>query len=282
MNDYQINFITSMELRGFARSTMRTYLAHLDRFQNYCKKHPDACGYDDIRSFLHHSIKVRKLSSSYVNAAYAALKFYYETTLCREWNIRHVPRLKSRSFLPDILTPSEVLRILNTVTNLKHKALLSTIYSAGLRVSEAVHLKVRDIDNSNMRILIRQGKGFKDRNSILSRKNLLLLREYWKQYQPKDWLFPGQDSLRPISVRTVQAVFYSAAKLADINKNVSVHSLRHAFATHLLNQGAGILQIKELLGHESIQTTAKYLHLTHSQVLGVTSPLDSQEVIFNA
>ena len=274
MQDYQTQFITSMEPKGFARSTQRNYLAHLDRFHHFCGKHPDSCGYDDVRAFLHDAIKRRKLSSAYVNSSYAALKFYYETTLCREWNMRHIPRLKSRSFLPDILTPEEVARILDVTTNIKHKALLSTIYSAGLRVSEAVHLSARDIDSANMRIFIRQGKGFKDRNSILARKNLLLLREYWKLYHPMDWLFPGPDPSKPLSVRTVQAVFHVAINQAGIKKRVSVHSLRHAFSTHLLNRGANILQIKELLGHESIQTTSKYLHLTHAQVLGVTSPLD--------
>ena len=139
--------------------------------------------------------------------------------------MKHIPRLKSRSFLPDILTPEEVTKILNCVTNLKHKAILSTIYSAGLRVNEAMHLKIKDIDSVNMRIFIRQAKGFKDRNSILSQRNLLILWQYWKEYRPKEWLFPGLDPSKPLSARTVQTVFYSAVRKAGICKNVSVHSL---------------------------------------------------------
>lgn len=277
MKEYLDQFNKSMELRGFSKSTKENYIAHLERFALYCRKHPAACGYDEVRNFLHHAIKVRKLSCSYVNSSYAALKFYYETTLCRDWNMKHIPRLKSRSFLPEVLTREEVTLVLNALVNLKHQALLSTIYSAGLCVSEATHLKVKDIDSSNMRIFVRQGKGFKDRNSLLSKKNLLLLREYWKAYRPNDWLFPGAESSKPISERTAQAIFYDAVKKAGIDKKVSVHSLRHAFATHLLNRGTNILHIKELLGHTSIQTTSKYLHLTHAQVLGVTSPLDKEE-----
>ena len=151
---------------------------------------------------------------------------------------------------------------------------LPIIY-AGLRVNEAAHLKVTDIDSSNMRIFIRLSKGNKDRCfSLLSEKNLLLLREYWKLYRPKSWLFPGIPDTKPISARAIQSVFHDARLAAGVTKNVSVHTLRHCFATHLLNNGASILQIKDLLGHSGIQTTTLYLHLTHAQVLGLKSPLD--------
>lgn len=157
-----------MELRGFAKSTQKTYLGHIRRFENFCGKHPEAAGYDDVRAFLHHAISTRKLSYAYVNSAYGALKFFFQSALCREWNMLHVPRVKKKSFLPVILSPQEVLLVINSTHNLKHKAILSTIYSAGLRVSEAAHLKVSDIDSSNMRIFVRQAKGNKDRYSILS------------------------------------------------------------------------------------------------------------------
>ena len=186
----------------------------------------------------------------------------------------HVPRVKKKSSLPTILTPQEVRRIIDATSNLKHKAILSTIYSAGLRVSEAAHLKVSDIHSDSMRIYIHQAKGNKDRYSILSRNNLLLLRQYWKEYRPGDWLFPGNPDEKPIATRSIQEVFMKSRKAAGISKKVSIHTLRHCFATHLLNHGASILQIKELLGHADIQTTSKYLHLTHAQVLGLKSPLD--------
>lgn len=264
----------TMALRGFAKSTERTYLAHIQRFQAYCGKPIPDVGYDEVRAFLHHAITVRKVSPAHVNSAYGAIKFYYQSVLCREWNMLHVPRMKKKSSLPMILTPHEVQQLIDATANLKHRAILSTIYSAGLRVSEAAHLRISDIDSSNMRILVRQSKGNKDRLSILSEKNLLLLRHYWKSYRPNFWLFPGIPVTKPIATRTIQSVFKQSLLASGIAKDVSIHALRHSFATHSLNHGASILQIKELLGHSDIQTTSMYLHLTHAQVLGLKSPLD--------
>lgn len=274
MIDYLKQMNDAMELRGFATSTKKTYLGHIRRFAEFTKRHPATCGYEDVRTFLLHAITVKKFSSEYVNSAYGAIKFFYQSTLCREWNMHQVPRGKRKTFLPTILTPQEVELLLGSIRNLKHKAILSTIYSAGLRVSEAAHLKLSDIDSANMRIFIRQAKGFKDRYSLLSSRNLLLLREYWKEYRPKEWLFPGVPDTQSISTRTIQSTFHDAVKFCGISKKVTVHSLRHSFATHSLNQGASLLQIKELLGHGDIQTTTKYLHLTHAQVLGIKSPFD--------
>jgi integrase/recombinase XerD len=274
MSDFIQSMTISMELRGFAKSTQRTYLAHMQRFVDFCGQDPVSLGYDEVRAFLHQAITVRKLSSAYVNSAYGALKFFYQSVLFREWNMLHVPRVKKKSFLPTILTLQEVRQILDATSNLKHKAILTTIYSAGLRVSEVAHLQITDIHSANMRLLVRQSKGNKDRFSILSENNLFLLRQYWKAYRPNLWLFPGIPDSKPISVRTIQSVFKDSLHAAGISKDVSVHTLRHCFATHLLNQGASILQIKELLGHADIQTTSIYLHLTHAQVLGLKSPLD--------
>jgi integrase/recombinase XerD len=277
MQDVRKSMTFSMELRGFAKSTQRTYLAHMERFYHFCGKPPADASYDEVRSFLHHAITVRKLSSAYVNSAYGAIKFYFQSVLCREWNMLHVPRVKKKSFLPTILTLQEVRQVLDATPNLKHKAILTTIYSAGLRVSEAAHLQISDIHSDNMRLLVRQAKGNKDRYTILSQMNLLLLRQYWKACRPSVWLFPGMPSTKPIAVRSIQSVFKSSLRAAGISKDVSVHTLRHCFATHLLNQGASILQIKDLLGHADIQTTSMYLHLTHAQVLGLQSPLDAQD-----
>lgn len=274
MQDFAHSMTVAMELRGFAKSTQRTYLAHMKRFSEFCDKHPASVGYDEVRAFLHHAIAVRKLSSAYVNSAYGAIKFYFQSVLCREWNMLHVPRVKKKSLLPTILTQQEVHEIIDATSNLKHKAILSTIYSAGLRVSETAHLRVSDIHSENMRILIRQAKGNKDRYSLLSENNLLLLRQYWREYRPNLWLFPGIPDQKPIAARTIQEIFKKARIAAGISKEVSVHTLRHCFATHLLNHGASILQIKELLGHSDIQTTSMYLHLTHAQVLGLKSPFD--------
>jgi integrase/recombinase XerD len=274
MQDFIQSMRMSMELKGFAQSTQKTYVAHIQRYADYCGKHPASTGYDEVRSFLHHAITVKKLSSSYVNSVYGALKFFFQTVLCREWNMLHIPRVKKKATLPTILTSEEVFRIINATSNLKHKAILSTIYSAGLRVSEAAHLKISDIHSANMRIFIRQAKGNKDRYTILSERTLLLLRDYWKVYRPQEWLFPGVPASKPIATRTIQSVFKDSLDAAGITQSATVHTLRHCFATHLLNNKASLLQIKELLGHDNIQTTSMYLHLTHAQVLGVKSPFD--------
>ena len=218
MQDFMQAMITTMELRGFAKSTQRTYLAHIQRFCKFCGESPDSVGYDEVRSFLHHAIKERKLSSAYVNSAYGAIKFYYQSVLCREWNMLHIPRVKKKSSLPTILTPQEVRKIIEVTPNLKHKAILSTVYSAGLRVSEAVHLQVSDIHSDRMRILVRQAKGNKDRYSILSKTNLLLLRQYWKVYRPHPWLFPGIPDSKPMATRTIQSVFRQSVIAAGISK----------------------------------------------------------------
>lgn len=267
----------AMELRGFALSTQRTYSAHLVRFQHFCRKPLEESGYDDVRSFLYQAISVQKVSAAYVNSAYSAIKFYYQSVLCREWNMHHVPRLKKKSFLPTVLTPLEVHQVLEATSNLKHKAilLLSTVYTAGLRVSEVAHLTLSDIDSTSMRIHVRQSKGNKDRTTLLSQRNLQLLRQYWQVYRPSHWLFPGSPASKPISTRTIQSVFKQSLQLSGSSKKVSIHGLCHCFATHLLNDGATILAIKELLGHADIQTTAQYLHLMNAQVLGLRSPLDA-------
>jgi integrase/recombinase XerD len=274
MKDFAQSMKVSMELKGFAKSTQRTYLAHIRRYAEFSGNHPDSTGYDEVRSFLHHAITVKKLSSSYVNSAYSAIKFYFQSVLCREWNMLHIPRVKKQAKLPVVLTPEEVFQILDATSNLKHKAILSTIYSSGLRVSEATHLKITDIQSDTMRIFIRQAKGNKDRYSILSTTNLLLLREYWKVYRPTSWLFPGISLDKPLSIRTIQDVFKKSLRSTKISKDASIHTLRHCFATHLLNHGASLIQLKELLGHADIQSTSMYLHLTHAQVLGLKSPLD--------
>ncbi len=165
-------------------------------------------------------------------------------------------------------------QILSSVENVKHRAILSTVYSGGLRVSEVACLKITDIDSPNMRIHIQQSKGNKDRTTLLAERTLVLLWQYWKEYKPKEWLFPGVPCTQPLSTKTIQVAFKDAVKKCGITKKVSVHALRHSFATHSLNQGASPLQIKELLGHANIQSTMVYLHLTDSQLFSLKSPFD--------
>ena len=264
-----------LALRGYSPRTQKTYLQNVNHFSNHFDKPPELLSDEDIREYLYHSISVRKLSSSFVNTAYSAIKFFFETTLGRDWNMKNIPRTKKSKKLPVALSLDEVKQIFDITSNLKHKAILMTVYSAGLRISEVTNLKVSDIDSGNMQIRIRQAKGDKDRYSLLGQCNLLVLREYFKVYRPSLWLFPNELTLKPLSVRTVQKVFRDAKDRCGITKEVSIHSLRHSFATHLLKSGVDLIYIQKLLGHTNIQTTSIYLDLAGKDILNIVSPLDS-------
>lgn len=275
---YQLieKMIDDMQLRGFSPKTIYAYTSHIKRFEEHFGKHPARMGEKQVRQYLLYVIS-QGISSSYANGCYSALRFLYETTLGKEWSMKHIPRSKKQSKLPVVLSCQEVLSIFDTITNLKHKAILMTTYDAGLRVSETANLLLSDIDSSRMSIFIRQGKGQRDRYSLLSQANLLLLREYWRQYKPSPYLFPGVSPDKPISCRTIQQVFYDARRKAGIDKPASVHSLRHSFATHLLEAGTDLFRIQQLLGHFNLDTTSKYLHMVQGKVLQVKSPLDLLE-----
>lgn len=189
--------------------------------------------------------------------------------------MENLSRIKEGKKLPVVLSQSEIKEIFDATDNLKHKTILMTIYAAGLKVSEAANLKVKDIDSKNMQIIIRQGKGKKDRYTLLSKTNLDILREYWKRYHPSTYLFPGKALNSHISVRTVQKIFEHSKDSANIKKEASVHTLRHSFATHLLEAGTDICYIQRLLGHASINTTTIYLHLRRMDLINVKSPLDT-------
>ncbi|HYE12521.1 MAG TPA: site-specific tyrosine recombinase/integron integrase [Patescibacteria group bacterium] len=264
-----------LELKGFSPNTQKLYIAHVKRFAEHFMKSPLDLGESEIKEYLHFLITERNLSNSYVSGTYSALKFLFETTLKRQWEMEGIPRTKRQKKLPIILSKDEVKRLFNVTTNLKHRTILATIYSAGLRVSEAANLKLKDIDSSNMQIRVEQGKGSKDRYTILSDKNLELLRQYYKLHRPTTWLFPGQSIEEPVTSRTIQRVFEISKQKAGINKDVTVHSLRHSFATHLLEAGTDIFHIQLLLGHSSVKTTSIYIHLTSKNLMNLKSPLDT-------
>lgn len=281
MSKLRQEMLKEMELRGYSPRTIESYVSHIKRYASYYGKCPSQLGEDEIKDYLHYTIKEQK-SASYVNALYSALKFLYETTLQREWNNFKIPRVKQGKKLPVILHEEEVSTLLNSISNIKHKAILMTIYGGGLRVSEVSNLKLIDIDSVSMQIHICQGKGKKDRYSILSKTNLKVLRDYCKLYRPRVWLFEGSKNGEPITSRTIQRVFKKATRDAGIHKDVSVHSLRHSFATHLLNNGTDLAYIQRLLGHSNITTTTVYLHLRKIDILKVKSPLDYLEGNENA
>jgi len=268
-------FIVDMQLHGRSEVTQRNYLYIAKKFEAYCDLLIEETEIEHVREFLHYLRYQKKLCIGSVNYYHTAIKFLFQVTLDKSWNDWKVPRLRGYKSLPAVLSREEVNKLLNCVGNLKHKAILTTIYSGGLRVSEACRLKVGDIDSKNMQIFIRQSKGNKDRYTVLSQKALVLLRNYWRECgQPKDWLFPGQKPEDHISTATVRACLKNACKAAGITKAVTVHTLRHCFATHLLEANVDIFRIKVLLGHSSITSTCLYLHLVRSDAFGINSPLD--------
>ena len=263
-----------LELKGYSQNTIEAYLLYSKLFSQYYQTPPAQLGINEVRNYLHYLITRKKCSSSYVNVTYSALKYLFTNILDKPWDEKKLPRMKRNKTLPVILSPDEVNNIFSVTTNLKHKAILMTIYSAGLRISEANTLLIQDIDSDSMQIRIRNAKGKKDRYTLLSKANLNILRKYWKSYQPKHWLFPGVPDTNPLSARSIQRIFKDNLRKAGINKDATVHTLRHCFATHLLEKKVDIFHIQQLLGHASPQTTAKYIHLTRKNILNIKSPLD--------
>lgn len=264
-----------MELKGYSPKTTKYYLNHISNFSKFYNKSPDLLWEKEICGYLHYCITERHLTEGSLGSIYNALKIFYTRVLNRTWDVNRIHRTKERRRLPVVLSQQEVKAVFDATEDIKYKAILMTIYSAGLRVSEACNLKAADIDSKNMQIFIRQGKGKKDRYTLLSKANLEILREYWKKYHPKEFLFSGRYRTDAISPRSVQKVFDYAVKKSGIKKNATVHTLRHSFATHLLDAGVDICYIQRLLGHTRITTTTIYLHLRRMDILNVKSPLDA-------
>ena len=277
---YVSQLIFEIELRGYSPRTIHSYSKYLHRFLTLTNKPVSDITAEDLRLYLH-SLVCRQVSTSYVNSVYSSTQLFFTYVLKRPFNMHDVPRVKNSKKLPSVLSFSEVTAILDATVNVKHKAILMTAYSAGLRVSEVLALKVSDIHSENMQIHVRSGKGDKDRYTLLSEKTRLFLRQYFKEYRPNDWLFySARDKSRALHTRTAQVTFNASKKKAGIIKPATFHSLRTSFATHLLIKGTDLFTIKTLLGHANIKTTMVYLHLAPSRVLSVSSPYDS-EVTFD-
>lgn len=263
-----------MELQNYSASTIKSYVyavKHLSLYYHLC---PSQLSDDQIGIYLK-SVRDRDCSWSTVNAYFNGIKWFYTRILDRQWNQRQLPRPRREKRLPEILSKEEVKRLFEAVDNLKHKTAMMVMYSGGLRIGELVRLKVKDIDSDRMLIRVEQAKGKKDRNTLLSPTALVMLRRYWRMYHPcREWLFESMDKQGHWSIRSAQQVFKRAVTQAGIHKKVSSHALRHSFATHLLEQGVDILTIKELLGHNQLQTTAKYLHVRQSRLSSLDNPLD--------
>ncbi len=274
MSELRRKMKMDMELKGYSPRTIKNYIGHVSNFAKDYNKSPELLREKEIREYLHYCIMEKKLSEGTVNYINAGLKFFYTKTLNRYWNMDKLFRIKEPRRLPAVLSPEEVKSIFDATENLKHKTILMTIYSAGLRVSEVCNLKITDIDSKSMQILIREGKGKKDRYSLLSNANLEILREYWKRYHPTEYLFSGRGRTDSITPRSVQRMMEKSIKKTKITKKATIHTLRHSFATHLLDAGTDICYIQRLLGHTRITTTTIYLHLRRMDLLNIKSPLD--------
>ena len=263
-----------MELKGFSELTKKAYISHIKLYVNHYMKSPENLGEEDISNYLYFLGKEKGLSRSYNAQAYSALKFLYETTLKQDWRGYRIPRSKQKRTLPKVLSKEEIRRIFNVVSNLKYKTILMTIYSAGLRVSEVANLKVVDIDSKGMKIRVENGKGNKERYTLLGETNYEILKKYWSRYRPKEYLFPGRDENKPISIRSIQKVFETALKKASVKTKASVHTMRHSFASHLLEAGTDIYYIQKLMGHSTVKTTSIYIHVSQIKTLEIKSPLE--------
>jgi site-specific recombinase XerD len=264
-----------MQIRNLAVNTQLSYLQQVSQFARHFKKSPEQLGPEEIRAYQVYLTNERKLAPGSVLIAVAALRFLYKISLKREWPFDEIiPAPKKPQKLPVILSPEEVLQCLDCVGSRKHRAILTTCYAAGLRISEAVFLKPSDIDSKRMVIRVDQGKGQKDRYVMLSPRLLITLREWWRVVRPLPWLFPGDRPGQHITKDAVEQACQKAHRLCHIPKPFTPHCLRHAFAVHLLEQGTDVRTIQLLLGHRSLATTARYLRVATSKVCSTTSPLD--------
>jgi integrase/recombinase XerD len=265
--------IEDMTVRGFGEKTQSDYIRHVKNFTIFLGRSPDTAASEDVRAYQLHQ-RERNVQPPTMNGAVAALRFFFTTTCDRPEMAHHLRLVKQPQKLPVVLTPEEVLLLLESAPGPKYKAALAVAYGAGLRVSEVSNLKVSDIDSKRMVIRIEQGKGKKDRNGMLSPRLLELLREWWLVGQPTTWLFAGRDPLLPITTRQLYRVVRDTAAAVGIQKRVSPHTLRHSFATHLLEQGVDIRLIQVALGHSKLDTTARYAHVASKVLRDMVSPLD--------
>jgi integrase/recombinase XerD len=250
-------------IRGLSPLTQDAYIRAVVGLTKYYGRAPDTLSEHEVQAYLAALIKERKLAWSTLNVTVHGLRFFYEVTLGRPRARFSIPTAKIPATQPEILSRQEVARLVHAVPNRKHRALLMTTYAAGLRVSEVVKLKVSDLDSERMAIRVAEGKGRKDRYTLLSKRLLEELRSYWRVYRPPLWLFPGRGGQHPLGRSTAHHIYQVAKDRAGIRKGGGIHSLRHAFATHLLEAGIDLPTIQSLLGHNSIRTTSRYLHIVH-------------------
>jgi integrase/recombinase XerD len=274
MTELRRKMLEDLQLRNYSPNTIEVYIRCVANFAKHFGASPDRLGPEHIREYQLFLVQHKKVSWAVFNQTVCALRFFYHHTLHRNWMIEHIPYPRHEQKLPVVLSPAEVAALFRVTSNLKHRAILMTIYAAGLRVSEVVTLRVADIDSQRQMICVRQGKGRRDRQVMLSPRLLDELRSYWKSYRPTAWLFPGERPDSPITRESVWRICKQAGEAAHLSKSISPHTLRHCFATHLLEDAADLRRIQILLGHRNLKTTAKYLHVSNLAVRSTVSPLD--------
>jgi site-specific recombinase XerD len=278
MSPLRQRMLEDLRVRNYAKKTQAMYVHRVARFARHFGRSPDELTTEDIRTYLVHLVEAERVSwSAFIQTA-CALRFLYRVTLDRGDIVPHIPYPRGSTKLPTVLSQEEVSRLLQAVRNVKHRTVLTTIYAGGLRISEALALTVSDIDSARMVITIRQAKGRRDRTVMLSPHLLEVLRRYARQERPRVWLFPGRRGEGPLGPSTVQRACARARKAAGITKHATVHTLRHSFATHLLEGGTDLRVIQVLLGHRSVRTTTIYTHVSAQRLHATLSPLDRLEV----
>jgi len=275
MTPLRQRMLEDMRIRNFSEKTQTSYCQYISQFARHFRRSPEFLGPEEIRAYQLHLVHDRKLSASSLFVAVGALRFLYRVTLKKDWPIETViPTPKRATRLPVVLSQEEVRRLLDAVVIYKHRVILTTCYAAGLRISEAIRLTPGDIDSQRLTLRVDQGKGRQDRYVMLSPTLLQTLREWWRAERPKDWLFPGDTPRGHITHDAVEMACRKARVRGGLTKPVTPHSMRHAFAVHLLEAGTDVRTIQLLLGHRRLSTTARYLHLTTNTVCATTSPLD--------
>ena len=274
INPLRRRMIEDMTIRNFDQRTQQTYIRSVRSCCRYCDRQPGELTFEDVRQYQLH-LTQSGLAPASINGAMVALRFFFRVTLKRPEAIDYIPIVRQPQRLPVVLTPGEVASLLEAAPGLKWRTALSVAYGAGLRASEVVSLKVSDIDSERMRLRVEQGKGRRDRDALLSPHLLAVLRNWWKVARPPVWLFPNRlTSFDAVTPRSLNRAFHTAVRTAGIKKPVCLHTLRHCFATHLLEQNVDVRVIQVLLGHKKLETTSVYTHVVAKTLDGIESPLD--------
>jgi integrase/recombinase XerD len=278
MTPLRQKMIEDLRIRNYSPKTIKTYIQRMAAFSRYFHKSPDLLGPPHIRQYQVHLVE-KSASWSVMNQTVCALRFFYKTTLAKDWPFKHLPLAKRPKKLPVVLSMEEVRDLLKAVRVFKYRTILETIYATGLRLSEALHLRVDDVDSQRMALRVEEGKGRKDRYVPLSPTLLEKLRVYWKVYRPSKWLFEARTAKAALGPSQVQKAISEAGRAIKLRKRIGPHTLRHSFATHLLEAGVDLRTIQLLLGHSSLRTTALYLHIASTALQDATGPRDLLEAI---